>query len=530
MMAAASGCSLPRSRPAASRRISSAVKPLAGSTAARRGLPSVSVPVLSTTSVWAHPKPLALGVLIEDALATAADADHHRHRRGQPESAWADNDRYGHGVTQSIGRFRSVPILRQRKSEGFEDDRRDGVAAQPESAGPARSRHDFAGPRRPCAAISARNVSEPTFAVGGPARAIDRGGDDLAAGLLLAGIGSPEIIDSSAVLRPSMTTPSAGTFSPGRTHDRSPTRTCRAARLLRPVGLDAPSCLRDQAEQSLDRPAGLAAGLQLQNLPEENQDGHHDGRVKVRRHRATAGSKSFRKKLRGDRRNQAVKISRADAEGDQCEHVGTAVDDGRPARSKNGQPHQKRPRRPERVAPSSSPSCSAGGGAASQRMSPMARRKIGRPRARPTQKRRSCPPVRVPTFLGVTLHGSRAIPRMGSSRPVAHDLRAWGRSLHFVAAAASPTAPGSCPRLRVLAGCMRKTRNAAHLRNLFLLKERPRPIPESGGRSQEGAITACWASNSIVSIQELAGPGLIFGIPRAESSAKRWKTGCAPNT
>ncbi len=34
----------------------------------------------------------------------------------------------------------------------------------------------------------------------------------------------------------------------------------------------------------------------------------------------------------------------------------------------------------------------------------------------------------------------------------------------------------------------------------------------------------------LFSIQELAGPGLISGIPKAASSARRWKTGCATST
>ena len=39
------------------------------------------------------------------------------------------------------------------------------------------------------------------------------------------GTGSPVIIDSSTLERPSSTTPSTGTFSPGRTRSRSPTCT-----------------------------------------------------------------------------------------------------------------------------------------------------------------------------------------------------------------------------------------------------------------------------------------------------------------
>jgi len=49
--AEASGCSLPCSRLAARRNSSVSSIPAAGTTASRRGLPSVSVPVLSTSSV-----------------------------------------------------------------------------------------------------------------------------------------------------------------------------------------------------------------------------------------------------------------------------------------------------------------------------------------------------------------------------------------------------------------------------------------------------------------------------------------------
>ncbi|MCY1208243.1 hypothetical protein D9M72_198620 [compost metagenome] len=42
---------------------------------------------------------------------------------------------------------------------------------------------------------------------------------------LVVGMGSPVIIDSSTALEPSVTTPSTGTFSPGRTRSRSPTWT-----------------------------------------------------------------------------------------------------------------------------------------------------------------------------------------------------------------------------------------------------------------------------------------------------------------
>ena len=45
---------------------------------------------------------------------------------------------------------------------------------------------------------------------------------------LVTGSGSPVSIDSSSALLPSTTTPSTGTFSPGRTRSRSPTWTCES--------------------------------------------------------------------------------------------------------------------------------------------------------------------------------------------------------------------------------------------------------------------------------------------------------------
>jgi hypothetical protein len=48
-------------------------------------------------------------------------------------------------------------------------------------------------------------------------------------GFFSTGMGSPVIMDSSIALAPSSTTPSTGTFSPGRTRSRSPTCTLSSA-------------------------------------------------------------------------------------------------------------------------------------------------------------------------------------------------------------------------------------------------------------------------------------------------------------
>ena len=89
------------------------------------------------------------------------------------------------------------------------------------------------GARERCACatsctICASTVSEPTLS----ARMISApvpfrvAPITLAPGVFSIGIGSPVSIDSSTLERPSSTSPSTGTFSPGRTRSRSPTCTC----------------------------------------------------------------------------------------------------------------------------------------------------------------------------------------------------------------------------------------------------------------------------------------------------------------
>ena len=91
---------------------------------------------------------------------------------------------------------------------------------------------------------------------------------------LVTGMDSPVTIDSSSAERPSSTTPSTGTFSPGRTRKRSPT--CdRVERdfLVAAVVLDAARGLRREIEQRADRARGRLARAQFQHLAEQHQHG-----------------------------------------------------------------------------------------------------------------------------------------------------------------------------------------------------------------------------------------------------------------
>ncbi len=89
------------------------------------------------------------------------------------------------------------------------------------------------GARERCACatsctICASMVSEPTFSarITSAPLPFKVAPITLSPAVFSTGIGSPVSIDSSTLERPSMTTPSTGTVSPGRTRSRSPTCTC----------------------------------------------------------------------------------------------------------------------------------------------------------------------------------------------------------------------------------------------------------------------------------------------------------------
>ena len=100
------------------------------------------------------------------------------------------------------------------------------------------------------------------------------------------GIGSPVSIDSSTALSPSSTTPSTGSFSPGRTRRRSPTRDARERHVdlasVRRAG--AARVGGASAEQRADRGAGPPPGPQLEHLAEQHERHDHGGRLEVDRH------------------------------------------------------------------------------------------------------------------------------------------------------------------------------------------------------------------------------------------------------
>ena len=225
-MAEASGCSLPFSRAVASCRSSSSPTPTDGASSVSFGLPSVSVPVLSTTrvstlaSAWSAsalristparaPRPIPTMIDIGVARPSA---------QGQAMISTAT------ALTRACARRGSGPSS---------DQTRNVTAAAATTAGtntPATlSASPWIGARLRCASdtiptMRASSVSAPTrsaritkepvpFTVP-PVTRLDAA--------FSTGSGSPVSIDSSTLPDPSTTTPSVGTFSPGRTRSRSP--------------------------------------------------------------------------------------------------------------------------------------------------------------------------------------------------------------------------------------------------------------------------------------------------------------------
>ena len=105
-IAAASGCSLARSRLAASaQQLVLRQRRARRSRVAARGFPSVSVPVLSTTSVstFSSISSASASLISTPVERAAADADHDRHRRREPERARARDDQHRDRVDERVG-------------------------------------------------------------------------------------------------------------------------------------------------------------------------------------------------------------------------------------------------------------------------------------------------------------------------------------------------------------------------------------------------------------------------------------------
>ena len=93
------------------------------------------------------------------------------------------------------------------------------------------------------------------------------------------GIDSPVIIDSSTALAPSVTSPSTGIFSPGRTTTVSPTRTSSTGRSISLPSRTTRAVLACRPISFLIASRGASLGLDLQRKAEDDQRDHDVGHV-----------------------------------------------------------------------------------------------------------------------------------------------------------------------------------------------------------------------------------------------------------
>ena len=182
----------------------------ATATTSERGFPSVSVPVLSTTSVsTCSSTSSASAFRIEHAgCGAAAGADHDRHRRREAERARTGDDQHGDGVDERVRQ----PRLGAERSP----DARTSTTAIASTAGTnqaddtcrrgAGSARGCAAPRRPSARSAPAACRAPTRSARmtkPPVPLTVAAGDARSPAVFSTGIGSPVTIDSSTLLRPS---------------------------------------------------------------------------------------------------------------------------------------------------------------------------------------------------------------------------------------------------------------------------------------------------------------------------------------
>ena len=139
-----------------------------------------------------------------------------------------------------------------------------------------------------------------------PAALVDGAADHASPSAFATGIDSPVTMDSSTKELPSVTTPSTGIFSPGRTRKRSPTAIVSIATSSSPCGGDAPRGLRRQTEQRADRARGARPRPQFQHLPQQHQHRDDGRRLEIHRDRAMHVAEGGRKQLRRQRADDAV--------------------------------------------------------------------------------------------------------------------------------------------------------------------------------------------------------------------------------
>jgi hypothetical protein len=286
-----------------------------------------------------------LGVLDQHAgLGAAADADHDRHRGGEPERAGAGDDQHAHRGDQAMREARLGAEHRpgDERNDGDGDDQRDEPAGhligQPldRRARALRRRHHLhdAGEQRVAADLGGAHHER--------AGLVERAGDHLVARLLghrHGFAGHHRLVDGRAAVGDL----AVDRHLLARTHAQQIADLDRIERdlLVAAVRADAAGGLRRQVEQGADGAGSRGARAQFEHLAEQDQHGDDSGGLEIDCDRAAMAAQRRWEDAGRQGRDRAVEIGDAGAHRDQGEHVEIAGDQRLPAA------HEERPARPQ---------------------------------------------------------------------------------------------------------------------------------------------------------------------------------------
>ncbi len=276
-------------------------------------------------------------------LRAPADADHDRHRRRQPERARARDDQDRHRRNEAIGqsRLRAERCPRDECDDGDEDHRRHEPArhligeALDRRARPLGRRDHLDDPGEH--GVTADLVGAHDEA----AAPIEGAADELRPGLLghrhgFSGhhgfIEGGSSFQQHAVDRNLLAGPDPQAIADIDGVERDV--------LVAAVGAHPAGGLRREIEQCANRPGGLLAGAQLQDLAEQHQHGDDGGGFEVHRDGAIGAAERGGKDAGRDGCHHAVEPGHTGPHGNQGEHVEIAAHQRLPAA------HEERPARP----------------------------------------------------------------------------------------------------------------------------------------------------------------------------------------
>ena len=335
-IASASGCSLSASTAAASAtsRVSSGTAPRStpgASTIVRTaGCPSVIVPVLSNTTVsiaWLRssaspplmstPSSAPRPVETITAVGTASPMAH-----GQAMISTVTAD------TSACRYAGAGPTSNQTTKVTMAIDSTTGT-----NTAETRSASRWIGALLPCACWTRRMIRDST--VSPPTRStrtrsapfrLSVAPMTVSPGRLVIGVGSPVSIDSSTLLAPSTTTPSAGIVSPGRTRTSSPGRSAVSGMSSSCPAAKDPRGGGPEPDQTPDGARRLPLGPGLEQVAQQHQRDDPGHRLVVHvRLDASRGEPVVEQRHGG-----AEKEGGARPHGDQRVHVRAVMPEGRP--------------------------------------------------------------------------------------------------------------------------------------------------------------------------------------------------------